>query len=143
MDLTSWLVQFKALFPEFVPIIDDNGNTVTDDAIADYLGIAMDILPQALVHYLEVPSLARCTQFMTAHLLKYYNVKNGYAESRQLLRNATSMSADGLSVGYEGIAKLRGDSYPSLNDFLNTTAYGRTVTLYLEKLSGSVGGFIV
>jgi hypothetical protein len=141
--VADFIVQFKTLFPEFVPILNESGADVTDATITTYLDIAMDMLPQAIITYLSQTSVNNLVLYTTAHILSYYNVKDGYAEARTMIRNATSMSADGLSVGYESIAKLKGDMFPSLNSFLNTTAYGRGAALWLEKMSGSVGGFIV
>jgi hypothetical protein len=143
LSISTFVTDFKSLFPEFVPILNESSVDVTDATITTFCYLATDILPQALVTYLSETSMSNMVMYMTAHLMSYYNVKDGYADARTLIRNATSMSADGLSVGYEGIAKMKGDMFPSLTDFLNTTAYGRMVALYLEKMSGTVGGFIV
>jgi len=141
--LSDWVVNFKALIPYFAPILDQNGNDVTDATIETYLNLAMDMLPQGAVEYMCRTTLANALYFTTAHLLTYFNVKDGYAEQAPLLKNATSLSANGLGIGYEGIAQLKGEMFTSLNDFLNTTSYGRMAVVWLEKMSGPVGGFIV
>ena len=143
MSKAEWIESFKALLPEFVPILNESEEDVTDSTIQTYLDLTMDMLPQGLVCYLSRASFENMLFFATAHLLTYYNIKDGYAEARTMTRNATSMSANGLSISYEGIAKMKGEMFPSINDFFNTTAYGRTALVWMERMSGSVGGFVV
>jgi hypothetical protein len=142
MALSDFLTQFKSQFPEFVPILDGSTD-ITDDTIKTYLYIAMDLLPQHLVKYLPQASMQNLINYTTAHLLSYFNIRDGRVEDKSLLRNATSMSASGLSTSYESLAKMKGDMFSCLHDFLGTTAYGRMATLWLEKMSGTVGGSIV
>jgi hypothetical protein len=143
LSKSTWITAFKDLFPEFVPILNESSEDVTDSIIETYLDLTMDLLPQSLINYLSKASMQNCLYFATAHLLTYYNVKDGFAEARTLTKNASSMSAQGLSIGFEGFAKLKGDMFSSLNDFLNTTAYGRTAAISIDKMAGSVGGFVV
>lgn len=140
--LDDWVIDFKELFPYFVPIM--NGSTdVTDDTIKKYLTLAEDMLPQGAVEYMSRTTLANLLFFTTAHLLTYFNVKDGYSDQATLLKNATSLNANGLGIGYESVAALKGDMFTSLNDFLNTTSYGRMASTWLEKMSGPIGGLIV
>lgn len=145
MAITDWRVQFKALFPELVPILDDSDpqQDITDDTLDQYLYIVMRMLPQGTVCYLDQTTMQDLVNYSVAHMLVYYNVKDGYGQAKALLRAANSMSADGLSVGYSEVTRLKGDRFMSLNDFLSSTPYGRTASLYLEKMVGSKGGFIV
>jgi hypothetical protein len=141
--VADWITSFKALFPEFMPILNGSGEDVTDDTISTYLDLTMDMLPQALICYMSRASVMNLLYYATAHMLTYYNIKDGYGEAKTMTMNATSMSAQGLSVSYAEYAKMKGDMFPSLVDFLNTTAYGRSAALWLEKMSGSVGGFSI
>jgi hypothetical protein len=143
MSKSDWITAFKALFPEFVPILNESSEDVTDATIQTYLDITMDILPQNIIEYLSRASMENMLYYATAHMLSYYNVKDGYAESRTLSKNVTSMSAQGLSTSFESVARMKNDIFSSLNDFFNTTAYGRAASLYLEKMSGTVGGYVV
>jgi hypothetical protein len=143
MSKSDWITAFKALFPEFVPILNESSEDVTDATIQTYLDLTMDMLPQNIISYLSRASMENCLYFATAHLLTYYNIKDGYAEARTMTRNVTSLSAQGLITGFEAVAKMKNDIFASLNDFLNATAYGRIAALYLEKMAGTVGGFIV
>jgi len=140
---SEWITAFKALFPEFSPILNESSEDVTDATIQTYLDLTMDMLPQAIITYLARASMENMLYFATAHLLTYFNVKDGYAEARTLIRNVSSMSAQSLSTSFEAVAKIKGDVFSSLNDFFSTTAYGRTAMIYFEKMSGSVGGFVV
>lgn len=143
MSKSDWITAFKALFPEFSSITNDAGEDVTDATIQTYLDLTMDMLPQAIITYLTRASMEKMLYYAVGHMLSYFNVVDGYSEARTLTRNVSSMSAQGLSVGYEAIAKIKGDVFSSLNDFFSATAYGRTCMIYFEKMSGSVGGFII
>lgn len=139
----TWIVQFKHRFPEFAEIKDEDGNDVTDAAITKYLYLAMNMLPQGMIEYFTRCRLSHLMEYMVAHLLQYFDVLNSYDQTKKLVKNTASMSADGLAISYTEVAKLRGDMFPSLNDFCNTTAYGRVVAVYLNQMVGTTGGFVV
>ena len=144
----DWKNNFKLnkLFKGLIPLYDENNIDITDEMLLSLLEIAEGILPQGLVSYFSDAEMIQILNWTVAHLLDYYDFKNDYSETKTLIRNASSKSADGLSKSYQDIAKMKGGEegmFPSLNDFLNTTGYGRLVCPYLERMAGSVGGFVV
>jgi hypothetical protein len=143
MTVADWIANFKINFPEFATITDNNGNDVTSATLTYYLYLAMDLLPQGAIEYFSVPRMTKVVDYMVAHLLQYYDILNNYSSAKSLMRTTSSMSANGLSISYSDIAKLRGEMFSSLNDFLNATAYGRTVSIFLNQMAGSCGGFLV
>lgn len=143
MTLADWLIDFKAYFPEFSEITDSEGTDVTNTALTYYLDLGTNMLPQGAIEYFTTDRLVTVVNYMVAHLLAYYDVLNAYDTTKSLIRTTSSMSADGLSLSFNEVAKLNGDTFSTLNDFLNTTSYGRTVAVYLDQMAGSVGGFCV
>lgn len=144
MAKADWIVSFKALFPgQFDPILDDSGVDVTDATIEVYLDLTMDLLPQNAVCYLSRSSMQNLLFFATAHMLTYNEVKDGYSESKTLLKNASSMGAPGLNIGFQEVAKMKGEMFATINDFFSTTAHGVQALTWLGKMSGTVGGFVV
>jgi hypothetical protein len=141
--ISDWITSFKLLFPEFSMIRDENETDVTDATLERYLLITMDMLPQGLVVRLPIASMDNLVKYATAHMLSYYNVVDGYAEQRTMLKVVTGLGANGLTTSYEGTPKFTGDMMPALIAFFNTTAYGHIATMWLEKMSGTVGGAIV
>lgn len=128
---TNFMSDFGLKFPEF---------TVSPSGMID---IAFDIIPDGVIDYLSEGTVKNMSFYTLAHLAAYFDWNNASTEVKSVLRNASSMTASTLSIGYEGIAKMKGDLFSSLNDFLNTTAYGRIAALYLEKIAGSSGGFCI
>lgn len=143
MDINTWLTDFKTNFPEYSVIEDENGTDVTNTVLTRYLDIAMDLLPQGAVTYFTQTRLIKVVDYTVAHLLQYFDVLNNYDGVKALMRVTGSMSANGLSISYEGIAALRGDMFSSFNKFLNTTSYGQMVTVWLNTMAGSAGGYLV
>lgn len=143
MSVADWITNFKTNFPEFAVIKDSTGTDVTTTVLTYYLYLAMDMLPQGAIEYFSVPRMTKVVDYMVAHLLQYYDILNSYDETKSLMRTTSSMSANGLSISYNEVAKLRGDMFATLNDFLNTTAYGKTVSVFMNQMAGSAGGFVV
>ena len=143
MAVADWVAAFKTNFPEFAVIKDGNNVDVTDQVLIYNLNIGMDLLPQGISGRFNSTTLSRITDYMVAHLLTYFDVINNYGQVVGLMRNASNMSADGLSIGYEAVAKMRNDQFASLNDFLNITSYGKVVAVYVGKITGSSGGFVI
>ena len=143
MNVADWIQDFKTNFPQFATITDQSGADVTTTCITYYLYLAMDLLPQGAIEYFTVPRMAKVVQYMVAHLLTYHDVLNNYGNVTSLMKTTSSMGANGLSISYGEIAKLRGEMFATLNDFLHTTAYGLEVSVFLNQMAGSVGGYIV
>jgi hypothetical protein len=141
--VADWVAAFKTNFPEFSVITDANSVNVTDQVLIYNLNIAMDMLPQGLACRFDSTTLTRITDYMVAHLLTYFDVINNFGQVVGLMRNSSSMAADGLSISYNEIAKYRNDQFSSLNDFLNVTSYGKVVAVYVGKITGSGGGFVI
>lgn len=143
----QWISAFKAskLFQGPFPIM--NGSTdVTDDILSGVLEVAMQILPGGIIDYQNVDSMKNVLNYTVAHVLTFFDYKDDYAEVKSLVRNASSRSADGLSISYQEVSKMKSadtEMMSSLNDFFNTTPYGRMVCLYLEQMVGPVGAFVV
>ena len=143
MAVADWVAAFKTNFLEFKVITDGTGADVTDQVLIYNLNIAMDMLPQGISGRFNSTTLTRITDYMVAHLLTYTDVINNYGQVVGLMRNASSMSADGLSISYSDIAKFKNEQFSSLNDFLNITSYGKVVAVYVGKIMGSSGGFVI
>jgi hypothetical protein len=141
--VADWVAAFKTNFPEFKVILDANSVDVTDQVLIYNLNIAMDMLPQGISGRFNATTLTRITDYMVAHLLTYFDVINNFGQIVGLMRNASNMAADGLSISYSDIAKMRNDQFASLNDFLNITSYGKVVAVYIGKITGSSGGFVI
>lgn len=129
---TNFKTDFHAKFPEFTSIDSD-----------PLLDLSCDILPYGLSDYLEVASVRLCVFYTVAHLCAYFDLLNAANDVKSVLRNASSMTASSLTISYSEIAKLKGEIYSNLNDFLHTTSYGRLASLYLEKIVGSPGGVLI
>jgi hypothetical protein len=143
MTVATWIENFKINFPEFKEFKNGEGTDITDTVLTYYLFLAMDLLPQGAIEYFTQDRLAKVVDYMVAHLLQYYDILNSYDSTKSLMRTTSSMSANGLSISYSEVTKLRGEMFPTLNDWLNTTAYGKSVTVFLNQLAGSVGGYVV
>lgn len=121
----------------------DGSTDITSSVLSELLDVALKILPQGIIEYHDAPTVTKAVDYTVAHLMAYFDYKDSYGEASAMIRNASSRSADGLSISYSEVAKLKGDMFPSLNDYLNTTPYGRIVCLYIEKMAGSPGAFVV
>jgi hypothetical protein len=143
MDLAQWIVDFKVKYPEFAVIKNSDDEDITNTILTQYVDLAMNLLPQGAVSYFTRERLVLVVDYMVCHLLQYFDILNNYEQVKSLLRATSSMSANGLSLSYSEVARLRGDMFNTLNEFLNTTAYGKMVTIWLNQMAGSAGGYLV
>lgn len=131
----DFITDFKARFSEFA--------SVDDNDLENFISVACDILPSGLPDYFDSDVIINILMFAVAHLCAYFDITNMSGEVKTVLKNASSMSANGLSISFTDVAKLRGDFFNAMNDFFSTTSYGRLVCVYLGKIAGSVGGFVI
>ena len=139
----NFVEDFVEMFPEFALIKDSEDADVTTACVKANLNLALDTLVQSIVDYYTVEPVKRCLAYMTAHYLQYFDVIDNYDTIKSVLRATSSMGGDGLSVSMVELAKLKNNIFSTRNEFLNTTAYGKVVTVYLDKLAGSAGGSVV
>lgn len=143
MDIATWITNFKVSYPEFSVIEDEQGSDVTNTVLTQMVDLAMNMLPQGAVEYFTQERLWLVVDNMVCHLCQYFDIINKYGQAKSLLRATSSMSASGLSISYTDFGHLRGDMFASLNEFLNTTAYGKIVSVFLNQMAGSCGGYVV
>lgn len=128
------IVDFKDCFPAFAGL--------SDEVLERYIEISFCTVPAGIINC-GFDCAYKTFLYGIAHNLAYFNVLGGEAVVPGMKKNATSKSADGLSIAYENV---RDSGTPAnIYNYFSTTPYGMTLLMMLDNcgLTSSPGGFIV
>jgi hypothetical protein len=124
----------KTQFPPFA--------SLTDDVLDRYIDLSFCNVPSGFVNC-GFDCAYKAFLYGLAHNLAYNNVLGGESSIPSIKKNASSKSADGISISYDN--NISKGVAPNIYNYFSTTSYGIILLSLFDScgLSNSCGGFVV